>query len=222
MGGPAPSVPVVDKKLVPHPVEAPIAACHELFVDTSACARSRGCSTKRSQQARQDISASGVEIMLRDTTPKGLHLANYKQWDRRPSAGDASRSSSGFTSRWNHRSGERGRLRRHFQDTHDNRKPPPKAPCSFSPGFFSVTAGPDVCQIEYAEVCLPQVPQQDPDRGLGCNLSSRSKDYMLSPEELAAYLRSKDDDSRPRRNFWRRRARGKNLRGEMDKLSASS
>jgi hypothetical protein len=45
---------------------------------------------------------------------------------------------------------------------------------------------------------------------------------MLSPEELAAYLRSKDDDSRPRRNFWRRRARGKNLRGEMDKLSASS
>lgn len=81
MGGKAPyGYKWVDKKLVPNPETAPVRKLiHELYLKhgrKNAVARILNDAGHRTQFGKS-FTAAGIRILLHDSTPKGLHKANY-------------------------------------------------------------------------------------------------------------------------------------------------
>jgi site-specific DNA recombinase len=188
-----------EKKLVPHPEEAPIRRLiYELFREhkrlktVGQTLTSRGLRTRRGKR----FSDTTLRRLIEDSTAKGEHLANYtrsrgdgKSWDLKPAGEWVTTAvepliSAELWAECNALLAERTRTR----------KPPTKRPVNLFAGLVHCTCGgsfrvPSSIPNKYVcNACHRKIPVVDLERLFQTELER----FVLSPEAVAAHLADGD------------------------------
>ena len=214
-----------DKKLVSQPEEAPIRRLiHELFLEHKrfkTVARLMNEAGHRTRKGKL-FSAKSIEYMLRDSTPKGLHRANYVTWDSESKSWKLKPESE-----WVYQPVEPilkpelwDACAEILKERDANRKPRAKRAVQLFAGLLYCGCGqkmyvPSNTPKYVCQKCRNKIPVDDLEE----IFIEQLKAYMLSPTELTSYLEAKDQDLQQRQELLDSVIREeKNLRAEMEKV----
>lgn len=226
LGGPAPfGYQWKDKKLIPEPNEAPVRRLvHELFLKHKrhmTVARLLNEAGHRTRKGKP-FSQNAIKFMVRDSTPKGLHRANYvtydpkkRDWVLKPESEWVFRQVEPIltTELWD-------ACYVIAQENSTRRGPRSKRAVQLFAGLLFCSCG----QKMYVRSntpkyvcgkCRNKIPITDMDEIFIEQLGN----YMLSPEELTQYLEVKDQDLQAKIELLGSVVQEeKNLRAEMEKV----
>ena len=226
VGGPAPfGYQWKDKKLVPHPEEAPVRRLvHEYFLKYRRIGTVTRLLTEAGHRSRKGkpFSNHGISIMLRDSTPKGLHRANYitydanaKAWKLKPESDWVFQEVEPIleSELWD-------ACAAMLEERDASHTPRAKRAVQLFAGVLFCGCGakmyvPSNTPKYVCQKCRTKIPIGD----LEDIFIEQLQDYMLSRQELASYLDAKNKDLQGKQEILDTLAlEEKRLRAEMEKV----
>ncbi len=226
LGGPAPfGYQWKDGKLMPHADEAPVRRLvHELFVRHKRIRTVARLLNKAGHRTRKGkpFAPNTIEKYLRDSTPKGLHRANYmnhdtqgKGWKLKPESDWVYQEVEPIldAETWD-------ACAAILRERDEGRKPVAKPTVQLFSGLLYCACGrkmyvPSNTPKYVCAKCRTKIEVADLEE----HFIAQLRGYMLSRGELNKYLEAKNQDLQNRLELLETlRREEKNLRSEMDKV----
>jgi len=226
LGGPAPlGYQWKEKKLVPDPAEVPLRRLvHELFIRHRRMKSVANDLNKAGHRTRKGklFHANAIDFLLRDSTPKGLHRANYVTYDPK-----TRRWVPKPESEWVYNEVEPileaevwEACAAILRERDEGRKPRAKHPVQLFAGLLVCHCGgtmyvPSNTPKYVCKACRNKIAIQD----LEDIFLEQIESYLLSATEIRDYMRAKNRDLAAKQELLAAIEREeRNLRAEMEKV----